>query len=38
VKNDEEYSEIEFIKDPNTIAEIRKMKQMTNGHFASKGD
>lgn len=30
VINDEEYTELEFIKDPNTIAELARLKSLQN--------
>lgn len=38
VKDDEDYTELEFIKDPNTIDELRKYKQLTTGHIPFKSE
>lgn len=36
IRNDEDYSELEFIKDPNVIAELQRMRTITSGHIAHK--
>jgi len=38
VKNDEEYSEIEFIKDPTAIQELNRLKKITSGHMVGRSD
>ena len=38
VRNDEDYTELEFIKNPETIQELHRLKGITSGHISSKTD
>jgi hypothetical protein len=38
IHNDEDYSQLEFIKDPETIAELNRLKGITSGHIPNIPD
>lgn len=38
VRNDEDYTEMEFIKDPRAIEELNRLKKITSGHLVGRQD
>lgn len=38
VRNDEDYTEMEFIKDPRAIEELNRLKKVTSGHLVGRAD
>lgn len=38
ILNDEDYSQLEFIKDPETIAELNRLRGITSGHIPNIPD
>lgn len=38
IHNDEDYTQLEFIKDPETIAELNRLKGITSGHIPNIPD
>ena len=38
VKNDEDYTEIQFVRDPQAIAELSRLRKVTSGHLVGRGD
>jgi len=38
VRNDEDYTEMEFIKDPQAIEELNRLRKVTSGHLVGRPD